>query len=106
MLKTEVFVLSLATFALVACTRAAPPSTPQTQLEARFAHARTTYRCPVSALGRGSPVAANCIDDDGLEWEPCAWNGCGVDLGCRVRSDDVVERGSCGGDEWPACQGE
>lgn len=96
----------ITTMFLFACASAPlAPSTPQAQLTARFAHASATSRCPVSALGQGSPVSANCIDDDGLVWSACAWNGCGVDLNCRVSSQDAVERGSCGGDEWPACVG-
>jgi hypothetical protein len=89
---------------LVTSCAHSPPSTLQTQLAARFASAPTKYRCPVNPRGEGSMVKENCVDDDGETWTACAWNGCGFDLDCRVKSWQFADSTNCGGPEWPECK--
>jgi hypothetical protein len=94
----------IAIFLLVSCANRPIPSTPDSQLAARFASAHTKYACPVDRFGRGERVSANCIDTVGTVWSACAWNGCGVDPECRALAQQDVMAESCGGPEWPPCE--
>jgi len=89
---------------LCGCAASVAPSTPDTQLASRFAHAKSVQFCPVEWNGVGQRLAVDCVDSFGLVWSACAWNSCGINPECRTRSQEEVSRGSCGGPDWPACK--
>ena len=80
------------------CATAETRSTPQTQLASRIEHASTHNPCPPN-----QPVSGSCLDDQGLVWSACAWNGCGRDTDCRHHSQEVIASHDCGLPDWPAC---
>lgn len=92
-------VLILVAFAIgMSCAHSDPPSTPASQLAARFARASTKVACIP-----GGTVSVDCVDDQGLVWTACAWNGCGWDATCRAKFQASNMAGSCGEPEYPAC---